>query len=48
MTMTRVMLALTLALMALPCEAAPTAEEIIDDFFGPTRFRTVPSPTPAR
>ena len=35
MTMTRVLLGLMLALTALPCEAAPSPEEIIDAFFGP-------------
>ena len=33
--MTKFLLSLVLALVALPCQAAPSPEEIIEHFFGP-------------
>jgi hypothetical protein len=33
--MTKFLLSLALALLALPCQAAPSPEEIIEHFFGP-------------
>jgi hypothetical protein len=35
--MTKFLLSLMLVLLALPCQAAPSPEEIIDAFFGPNR-----------
>jgi hypothetical protein len=34
--MTKLLLSLVLTLLALPCQAAPSPEEIIEAFFGPT------------